>query len=45
MSALPDNLLKHLLCISEGSLGDMLKKCEDANLHGLLEREIAKLDE
>jgi hypothetical protein len=45
MSARHANLLKHLLCISDGSLSDMLKKCEDTNLHGLLEKEISKLDE
>ena len=45
MNARHANLLKHLLCISDGSLSDMLKKCEDTNLHGLLEKEIAKLDE
>ncbi|CAF5144687.1 unnamed protein product, partial [Rotaria magnacalcarata] len=38
------NLLKHLLCISNGSIGALIAKCEDTNLQGLLEKELAKLD-
>jgi len=39
------NLLKHLLCVNNGPLSDLLKKCDDTNLNGLLEKEISKLDE
>jgi hypothetical protein len=45
MSARHANLLKHLLCITNGSLNDLIKKCEDNNLNILLEKEISKLDE
>ncbi|CAF3780097.1 unnamed protein product [Rotaria magnacalcarata] len=38
------NLLKHLLCISNGSIDALIAKCEDTNLQGLLEKELAKLD-
>ncbi|CAF4332847.1 unnamed protein product [Rotaria socialis] len=38
------NLLKHLLCINNGSIDALIAKCEDANLQGLLEKELAKLD-
>jgi hypothetical protein len=39
------NLLKHLLCVTDGSLNDLIKKCEDTNLNGLLEKDLSKLDE
>lgn len=38
------NLLKHLLCITNDSLEDLIAKCEDSNLKPLLEKEISKLD-
>lgn len=38
------NLLKHLFCIGQGPLNETLKKCEDANLLGILEKETTKLD-
>ncbi|CAF0755920.1 unnamed protein product [Rotaria sordida] len=38
------NLLKHLLCITNGSLDDLIKKCEDTNLNGILEKELSKID-
>lgn len=38
------NLLKHLLCINNGTLDELVKKCEDTNLNGLLEKELSKLD-
>ncbi|CAF3727570.1 unnamed protein product [Adineta steineri] len=44
MSARHANLLKHLLCTNNGSLSDLMKKCEDTNLNGLLEKEISKID-
>ncbi|CAF0830559.1 unnamed protein product [Adineta ricciae] len=39
------NLLKHLLCINNGTLDELVKKCEDTNLNGLLEKELSKLDQ
>ena len=44
MSARHANLLKHLLCVTTGSLDQLIEKCEDANLKVLLEKEISKLD-
>jgi hypothetical protein len=39
------NLLKHLLCVNNGPLDDLIKKCEDTNINISLEKEISKLDE
>jgi hypothetical protein len=39
------NLLKHLLCVTNGPVNDLIKKCDDGNLSPLLEKELAKLDE
>ncbi len=36
--------MKHLLCVTNGSIDDLIKKCEDANLSPLLEKELSKLD-
>ncbi|CAF2904464.1 unnamed protein product [Rotaria sp. Silwood2] len=38
------NLLKHLLCIINGSLDELIKKCEDTNLSGILEKELSTVD-
>jgi len=45
ISARHANLLKHLLCVTNGPLNDLIKKCEDSNLNILLEKEISKIDE
>ncbi len=45
MSARHANILKHLLCVINGSLNDLVKKCEDVNFNALLEKTISKLDE
>ncbi len=45
ISARHANLLKHLLCVTNGSLNDLIKKCEDVNLNALIEKEISKLNE
>lgn len=39
------NLLKHLLCVTNGSIDELINKCEDNNLKTLLEKDIAKLDQ
>jgi len=39
------NLLKQLLAVNTGPVSELLKKGEDTNLNGLLEKEISKRDE
>jgi len=38
------NLLKHLLCVTNGSVDELINKCEDINLKTLLEKDLGKLD-
>lgn len=39
------NILKHLLCVTNDSIDDLLKKCEDTNLNAIFEKELSKLDQ
>lgn len=38
------NLLKHLLCVTNGSIDELINKCEDSSLKSLLEKDLARLD-
>ena len=38
------NLIKHLLCVTNDSFDDLIKKCDDGNLSPILEKEISKLN-